>query len=166
METINNEQLTALKKAMGLGDVIEGTTRNPQTGIELSITDISVATFQPKKVVKVGNLTDDQIAALGLSAAVTAEDTVSVDDGAEKQWAKVTFSDGGVLSLRGVLQSPDMTAFWKNANTDDRINQLTDAKLMFLAKEAKTSKTGSPYNVIHIIPSPSAKPAKPAKKEA
>ena len=157
METIQANQLKALKEAMGIGDVIEGTTRNPQTGVELSVSNIDVATFQPKKTVKVGNLPDDQIAALGLSAAVTAEDTVSIDDGAEKSWARVTFSDGGVLSLRGVLQSPDMASFWKNAKTDDRINQLTDAKLMFLAKEAKTSKTGSPYNVIHIIPSPSAK---------
>lgn len=67
-------------------------------------------------------------------------------------WVRVDFEGGGSLSLRSLLISPDIT--WENKpKQDERIKALaTTDKLSFTYSESKTSKTGNPYKVAHVIP--------------
>ena len=67
-------------------------------------------------------------------------------------WVRVDFEQGGSLSLRSLLISPDIT--WDNKGTQDlRIKALATAdKLVFTHSESKTSKAGNPYKVAHVMP--------------
>ena len=67
-------------------------------------------------------------------------------------WVRVDFEEGGSLSLRSLLISPDIT--WDNKGTQDlRIKALATAdKLTFTHSESKTSKAGNPYKVAHVLP--------------
>jgi hypothetical protein len=67
-------------------------------------------------------------------------------------WVRVDFEEGGSLSLRSLLISPDIT--WDNKGTQDlRIKALAASdKLTFTHSESKTSKAGNPYKVAHVMP--------------
>ena len=85
---------------------------------------------------------------------VPARDQVNADGSQThiNAWVRVDFKDGGSLSLRSLLISPDIT--WDNKPTQtERIKALaTTDKLSFTYSESKTSKTGNPYKVAHVIP--------------
>lgn len=66
------------------------------------------------------------------------------------EWVAVTFDDGGVLSLRGILQSPDIEWGAECKNQSDRIMALSTAKLTYTYQESLTSKAGNPYKRTHF----------------
>ena len=65
-------------------------------------------------------------------------------------WVAVTFDDGGVLSLRGILQSPDITWDAECKTQSDRIMALGSAKLTYTYQESLVSKAGNPYKRTHF----------------
>jgi len=68
-----------------------------------------------------------------------------------REWVRVDFNEGGSLSLRSLLISPDIT--WNNKPTQtDRVKALATAKLFYTHSESKTSKAGNPYKVAHVTP--------------
>ena len=71
---------------------------------------------------------------------------------ASGDWVRVTFEDGGVLSLNGILRSPDLTWAPELAKNEDRINALANVKLHFMYQESLTSRSGRPYKRTHFVP--------------
>lgn len=71
---------------------------------------------------------------------------------ASGDWVRVTFEDGGVLSLNGILRSPDLTWDASLAKNEDRINALATVKLHFMYQESLTSRSGRPYKRTHFVP--------------
>jgi hypothetical protein len=67
-------------------------------------------------------------------------------------WVRVDFEQGGMLSLNGILRSPDIT--WDGLNTNtERIKALCATKdLQFTHQESLTSRAGQPYKRNHFVP--------------
>ena len=69
-----------------------------------------------------------------------------------RDWARATFEDGGVLSCRSIMLSPEIN-WGKAVKTEEKLKAVGAAKLTFLYVEEKVSKrTGNTYKVAHFTP--------------
>ena len=78
------------------------------------------------------------------------KDSFADTAGATHEWVRVTFDKPGVLSLAGILRSPDLS--WESKTQKDRIRDLAmDGKLFFTYSETCESKrTKQPYKRLHF----------------
>ena len=126
MKALTETEVTALvQAAFGGNDTPSSITKLPQSGVPLKITGMKPDTWEIRE--------DGEVKRSG-------------------DWVRVTFEDGGVLSLRGILQSPDLSwAEGLNTNTQ-RIKALTadGLALTFTHQESLISKSGNPYKRTHF----------------
>lgn len=127
MKTLSNEELNAIVKAIG-GDTPSSTASLPQAGIPLTIKDMKPQEGVPQR---------------DASGALTGE--------VSNPWVRVEFNEGGVLSLNGILRSPDLKWEGLDSNTD-RIKALCAGTLVFTHQESLTSRAGAPYKRNHFVP--------------
>lgn len=127
MKTLSNEELNAIVKAIG-GDQPSSTASLPQAGIPLTIKDMKPQEGVPQR---------------DANGALTGE--------VSNPWVRVEFNEGGVLSLNGILRSPDLK--WEGLDTNsDRIKALCAGTLVFTHQESLTSRAGAPYKRNHFVP--------------
>lgn len=127
MKTFSNDELKAIVNAIG-GDTPSSTASLPQAGIPLTIKDMKPQEGVPQR---------------DANGALTGE--------VSNPWVRVEFEEGGVLSLNGILRSPDLK--WEGLNTNqDRIKALCAGKLVFTHQEERTSRAGAPYKRNHFVP--------------
>lgn len=127
MKTLSNEELNAIVKAIG-GDTPSSTASLPQAGIPLTIKDMKPQEGVPQR---------------DANGALTGE--------VSNPWVRVEFNEGGVLSLNGILRSPDLKWEGLDSNTD-RIKALCAGTLVFTHQESLTSRAGAPYKRNHFVP--------------
>lgn len=127
MKTFNDDELKAIVNAIG-GDQPTSTASLPQAGIPLTIKDMKPQDGVPQR---------------DANGALTGE--------VSNPWVRVEFNEGGVLSLNGILRSPDLK--WEGLNTNsDRIKALCAGTLVFTHQESLTSRAGAPYKRNHFVP--------------
>ena len=127
MKTFNENELNAIVNAIG-GDTPSSTASLPQAGIPLTIKDMKPQAGVPQR---------------DANGALTGE--------VSNPWVRVEFNEGGVLSLNGILRSPDFK--WEGLNTNkDRIKALCAGTLVFTHQESLTSRAGAPYKRNHFVP--------------
>lgn len=127
MKTLTQNELTAIVAAIG-GDTPSTAASLPQAGVELTIKSMTTQDGVPQR--------DDQ-------GRLTGEKS--------NPWVRVEFDQGGVLSLNGILRSPDLK--WEGLDTNtDRIKALCVGKLVFTHQESLTSRAGQPYKRNHFVP--------------
>ena len=127
MKTFNDEELNAIVNAIG-GDTPSSTATLPQAGIPLTIKDMKPQAGIPQR---------------DANGALTGETS--------NPWVRVEFNEGGILSLNGILRSPDIK--WEGLNTNkDRIKALCAGQLVFTHQEEKTSRANTPYKLNHFVP--------------
>ena len=127
MKTFSENEMNAIVKAIG-GDQPTSTASLPQAGIPLTIKDMKPQEGVPQR---------------DANGALTGE--------VSNPWVRVEFNEGGVLSLNGILRSPDLK--WEGLDTNsDRIKALCAGKLVFTHQESLTSRAGAPYKRNHFVP--------------
>ena len=127
MKTLSNDELNAIIEAIG-GNEPSTSASLPQAGIPLTVKDMKPQDGVPRR--------DDQ-------GRLTGEKS--------NPWVRVEFEQGGVLSLNGILRSPDLK--WEGLDTNaDRIKALCAGKLTFTHQESLTSRAGQPYKRNHFVP--------------
>lgn len=127
MKTLSENELKAIVNAIG-GDQPTSTATLPQAGIPLTIKDMKPQEGVPQR---------------DANGALTGE--------VSNPWVRVEFNEGGVLSLNGILRSPDLK--WDGLNTNtDRIKALCAGTLVFTHQESLTSRAGAPYKRNHFVP--------------
>lgn len=127
MKTLSNEELKAIVNAIG-GDTPSSTASLPQAGIPLTIKEMKPQEGVPQR---------------DANGALTGE--------VSNPWVRVEFEQGGVLSLNGILRSPDIKWEGLDSNTD-RIKALCAGQLVFTHQESLTSRAGAPYKRNHFVP--------------
>ena len=127
MKTLSNDELKAIVKAIG-GDQPSSTASLPQAGIPLTVKSMTPQEGVPQRDEK---------------GALTGE--------VSNPWVRVEFNEGGVLSLNGILRSPDLK--WEGLDTNsDRIKAICAGTLVFTHQESLTSRAGAPYKRNHFVP--------------
>lgn len=127
MKTLNQNELAAIVAAIG-GDVPSSAASLPKAGVELTVKNMTPQDGVPQRDDK-GRLTGEK----------------------SNPWVRVEFEQGGVLSLNGILRSPDLT--WEGLDTNtDRIKAICSGKLIFTHQESLTSRAGAPYKRNHFVP--------------
>ena len=127
MKTLTNDQLTAIVTAIG-GDQPSQAASLPPAGVPLTVKDMTPQEGVPQRDEK-GTLTGE----------------------VSNPWVRVEFEEGGVLSLNGILRSPDIK--WEGLDTNtERIKAICANKLTFMYQESLTSRAGAPYKRNHFVP--------------
>ena len=130
MKTLTNDEIAKITKIVG--EDPSTTAQVPPVGTPLTVKNISV------------------------QEGIPLRDENGVENGKfSNPWVRVDFNEGGMLSLAGILRSPDIK--WNGLDKNaDRIQALcslkADDKFMFTHQEPKTSRLGQPYKVNHFVP--------------
>lgn len=133
LSKFDNEKFTnALKGIMG-GDVAQPTGSLPQQNIDLDIADIEPTSFTERDEKGNEKIGDD-------GKPIT------------HPWIRVTFTQGGALSLSSLLRCPEYTWDKCGANYVDRVKALATEKHKFRYQEPKKSRYGRDYKVLHMEP--------------
>ena len=125
-EKVSNFDFSPVAKNLGESSVL---SHRPAVGVSQEITNFDIATIEEVR---------------GANGEIVSQG---------REWARATFEDGGILSCRSILLSPDVTYKDGVTSTESKLKALASAKLTFLYVEERTSKrTGNKYKVSHFVP--------------